>query len=877
MTPIKLIMSAFGPYAGKTEIDFSAFDGSGLFLICGDTGAGKTTIFDAICFALYGEASGGRERRKSRSFRSDYAKADTPTYVEMRFSHRGETWTVRRNPEYTRPKLHGEGFTTQAADAYLLRESDGSEIYGLTGVGQKLTELIGLTQDQFTQTAMIAQGDFLKILNASSDERKALFQKLFGTTVYEELRKLLQQEDARLSEKMQLLGQQIALAQSRVDPDPDFERREELMQALKEPAQADECAQLLKLLTQLERSVQSESEKQYEQLQQQHKLLTAAIEQGSALNAQLEALDRLRQEKAALEQNAAEMQLQRAALDRARLAQDVAPDEARLEQCRQDLSRQTRLHADAQAAFDASSAALPGAQARVDEAAQAAQGADALISKASTLEGCEDALKDIAQNAKRLVKAKQLLETAMQDSRLADERFTALKEAYYLAQAGLLAKGLIDGVPCPVCGSTAHPAPAQLPEKVPTKEALDEAEQERNDFQKKFGNASSQVAALNARISAQRAALKERGVSPDSSEKEIRDQAAALRQKAADLRGALSQAQKELEALNVKAAKAKTACEESQKQLERLSGELTEFSARFEAALERAGFEDATAYGAAKLSLSKTEALAQSLRRYDDQCASVNGRLKESEEKLSGAARADVDALLTQQRDLERQMKQLQGAILTLNRRLSTNSDACREILSAREKQRKIADEWAIARDLYDCCAGKTGKNQRGKFTFEAYVQQYYFKRVVACANLRLNTLTQGMFTLRVMDDARDRVRQSGLDLEVLDANTGLWRDVSTLSGGESFLASLALALGLSDTVQAQSGQVRIDSMFIDEGFGTLDDSALRQSLNVLSSLADGKRLIGVISHVSELSERIDRQIRVTKAAGGADATVILN
>ncbi len=877
MTPIKLTMSAFGPYAGKTTIDFSAFDGSGLFLISGDTGSGKTTIFDAICFALYGEASGGRERRKSRSFRSDYARADAQTYVEMRFSHREETWTVKRNPEYTRPKLHGEGTTIQAAEAYLKRESDGAEIYGLTGVNQKLYELIGLTQNQFTQTAMIAQGDFLKILNASSDERKELFQKLFGTAVYEELRKLLQQEDARLSAKMQLLQQQIALAQSRVDPDPDFERREELLEALKEPARADDCAQLLKDLTQLERSAQSESEKQYEALQQQHTLLTKAIEQGSALNAQLDALKRQRQEKAALDARADEIKAQRSALERARLAQSVAPDEARLEQCRRDLERQTRLHKDAQAALDASLAALPDAQARVSEAARAALEADALISKASSLEGCLEPLRDIAQSAKRLIPTKRQMEDALLASRAADARFTAVKEAYYMAQAGLLASQLQDGLPCPVCGSTTHPAPALLPDQAPTKEALDAAEQERSLRQQGFSDASSQVAALNARIAAQKAVLEKRGISPESSEKELRDQALALRQRADALRASLSQAQKDLEALNVKAEKAKSSCEESEKQLARLNGEASDFSARFAEALERAGFEDEAAYAKAKLSLSRTEALAQSLRKYDDQCALVNGQLKENEKKLANASYADVDALLSQQRDVARQMKQVHDAILTLTSRLSTNSDAFREILSAREKQRKSADEWAIARDLYDCCAGKAGKNQRGKFTFEAYVQQYYFKRVVACANLRLNTLTQGMFTLRVMDDARDRVRQSGLDLEVLDANTGLWRDVSTLSGGESFLASLALALGLSDTVQAQSGQVRIDSMFIDEGFGTLDDSALRQSLNVLSSLADGKRLIGVISHVSELGERIDRQIRVTKAAGGAEATVVIN
>ena len=192
--------------------------------------------------------------------------------------------------------------------------------------------------------------------------------------------------------------------------------------------------------------------------------------------------------------------------------------------------------------------------------------------------------------------------------------------------------------------------------------------------------------------------------------------------------------------------------------------------------------------------------------------------------------------------------------------------------VAALEQQRR-EENWAVIRDLYNCCAGIAGGNRRAKMTFEAYVQQYYFKQVVAAANKRLTVLTDGLFTLRCKEEARDRVRQSGLDLDVLDHSTGQWRDVSTLSGGESFLASLALALGLSDVVQAQSGGIRIDAMFIDEGFGTLDDNALRNSLQVLSDLADGKRLIGIISHVRELEERIERQIIVRKRTQGSVIT----
>ena len=207
--------------------------------------------------------------------------------------------------------------------------------------------------------------------------------------------------------------------------------------------------------------------------------------------------------------------------------------------------------------------------------------------------------------------------------------------------------------------------------------------------------------------------------------------------------------------------------------------------------------------------------------------------------------------------------------------KVSLHEDIYKEIQTAQRQRKRKEEHWAVVRDLYDCCSGKAGGNRRAKLTFETYVQQYYFKQVVAAANKRLTVLTDGMFTLRCKEEAADRVHQSGLDLDVLDRSTGQWRDVSTLSGGESFLASLALALGLSDVVQGQSGAIRMEAMFIDEGFGTLDENALRNSLRVLNDLADGKRLIGIISHVQDLEEKIDRQIVVSKTLKGSVVSIV--
>ena len=287
------------------------------------------------------------------------------------------------------------------------------------------------------------------------------------------------------------------------------------------------------------------------------------------------------------------------------------------------------------------------------------------------------------------------------------------------------------------------------------------------------------------------------------------------------------------------------------------------------------GFEDEASYRLAKRTNADIERLDREIRNYDEQKRTLAAQTHELEDKLSGRQRTDLTALQNRRAAaLDRQAK-AENAEKAMVRKLTLHESAEREIRQANAAIQKKRGKWQIIQELYTCCAGIAAGNPRAKLTFEAYVQQYYFRFVVAAANKRLTRLTDGMFTLRVMREAANRVSQSGLDLEVLDRSTGQARDVSTLSGGESFLASLALALGLSDAVQSQSGQIRMDAMFIDEGFGSLDENALRSSIDVLLELADGKRLIGIISHVQELEERIDKQIVVTKTPNGS--TVRMN
>ena len=302
------------------------------------------------------------------------------------------------------------------------------------------------------------------------------------------------------------------------------------------------------------------------------------------------------------------------------------------------------------------------------------------------------------------------------------------------------------------------------------------------------------------------------------------------------------------------------------------AGELEEEAARLERefaeGLARQGFEAEADYRAACLPAEEAERLDAAIRRYEEAKKSLNDRIGEREAQLKGRVRADIEALLQQQKNLTEQYRQAQERSRSCDRRLTLHQEAGKAIRRAAEQKKAHAEEWAVLDDLYRAMSGQL--SQKVKITFETYVQQYYFKQVVAAANKRLTRMTDGMFVLRLKEEARDRRSQSGLDLDVLDRATGQWRDVSTLSGGESFLASLSLALGLSDVVQSESGGVRLEAMFIDEGFGTLDENALRNAMALLSSLADSNRMIGVISHMPELRERIDKKIVVHKKLTGS-------
>ena len=879
MKPIQLVLSAFGPYVERTVIDFSALGEEGLFLIAGDTGAGKTTIFDAISFALYGEASGGKEKRKSKSFHSDYVSDQTETYVELTFRHRGETWWIRRNLEYQRPskkKKDGmETTTRQAADAQMRNEDTGEEILRMDDVNRRVRELLGLTQDQFTQTVMIAQGDFLKILTASSDDRKKLFRDLFHTNLYVDLQSRLQEKNRACADEQKALEQVILSAEGKIDPEAEFAEREILLSYCGQIQHTDALCALLARLIEQEKAAQEQARAQKKEAADQIGALIAAVTEGERVNRDFADWESKKARLAALTAGQGEIDAQRAALAAARRAQQLETDEALMRRTLRDMDAQRTALSDAQAALEQAKKALPEAETRMKEAESRGGEIHALLAQAKQMEDCLPVLGEVERLKAALDTQKRELQRLTADSSRAQAAYTAAQNSYYLSQAGLLARELKAGQPCTVCGSTAHPCPAQITPETVTRQALEQAAQRRETAEKAQSDAATRLAANQAALDEREDRLRALKIGADETRQRLAARIDAAHQAAADRQREIDAARSAYQTLDKRKTAAQSAVDAAQKQLAALEKDLRAQTEAFEQKRAAHGFEDEASYRLAKRTNADIERLDREIRNYDEQKRTLAAQTHELEDKLSGRQRTDLTALQNRRAAaLDRQAK-AENAEKAMVRKLTLHESAEREIRQANAAIQKKRGKWQIIQELYTCCAGIAAGNPRAKLTFEAYVQQYYFRFVVAAANKRLTRLTDGMFTLRVMREAANRVSQSGLDLEVLDRSTGQARDVSTLSGGESFLASLALALGLSDAVQSQSGQIRMDAMFIDEGFGSLDENALRSSIDVLLELADGKRLIGIISHVQELEERIDKQIVVTKTPNGS--TVMMN
>lgn len=940
LRPLKLIMSAFGPYAGSTEVDFTSLGERGLYLITGDTGAGKTTIFDAITFALYGEASG--EIREASMLRSNYADEKTPTFVELSFVLGGKEYRVRRNPEYNRPKARGEGFTLQKSDAELTLP-DGKIITRQKYVNQQIVEILGIDRSQFTRIAMIAQGDFRKLLFASTEERKKIFQKLFHTHLYQSLQEELKRISAQMRKEFEKASASLDQYAEGILCGKEDPLQDQVQKARENQIPVAKIAELLKQLIDSDRMSESGLERQEkdfsEKISSSDKTLTVAAEQkkqkaslASAKAQQQHEIDRASvcQEalkKAKLQQPKIEELTQKAADLKAQILEYERLDELisevtevsrKTSDNQRDLKYKSEKLESLQIILQAQKQELGSLQdAGEQEAKLTAQG-DKMQQRVEELDGLQMELAHLHQIDKKLSKAQQEYCAIQETAEKSQASYDHMRKAYLDEQAGILAKDLIDGQACPVCGATHHPHPANISTEAPTKEQLEQAEELADQSAKKAGDASRKAGELRGRLEGQEQLVMKMasellgdgcydsmdtelavgndfeeiagsGICAASDFSNIQEMLEARQQ---ETKAALEALQEELketakrrkrrDELGLQIPETETKIGQTEAALQELKAAGASLTARQEAAekqrdvlQEKLAYPDKSEAEAAIRNLVKEQkALADDIAGAEEAChesektlAALEATIAEAQRQLAEHDDVDFESEEKRRKSLADEMQVISSRRQEIHARVAANQTTLEKIQERQAQLEEVETRWRWIKALADTAGGTLAGKE--KIMLETYVQMAYFDRIIARANVRFLVMSGGQYELRRRREAENNRSQSGLELDVVDHYNGSQRSVKTLSGGESFKASLSLALGLSDEIQASAGGIRLDTMFVDEGFGSLDEESLAQAMESLAGLADGNRLVGIISHVPELKQRIEKQILVRKDRSG--------
>ena len=943
MRPLKLTMSAFGPYAGSIEVDFTSLGERGLYLITGDTGAGKTTIFDAITFALYGEASG--EIREASMLRSNYADEKTPTFVELSFVLGGKEYRVRRNPEYNRPKARGEGFTLQKSDAELTLP-DGKIITRQKDVNQQIVEILGIDRSQFTRIAMIAQGDFRKLLFASTEERKKIFQKLFHTHLYQSLQEELKRISAQMRKEFEKASASLdQYAEGILCGEEDL-LQDQVQKAREHQIPVTKIAELLKQLIDSDRMSESGLERQEKDLSEKisssDKTLTVAAEQkkqkaslASAKAQQQHEIDRASAcqealKKAKLQQPKIEELTQKAADLKAQILEYERLDELisevtevsrKTSDNQRDLKYKSEKLESLQITLQAQKQELGSLQDAGEQEAKLRAQRDKMQQRVEDLDGLQMELAHLHQIDKKLSRAQQEYRAIQETAEKSQASYDHMRKAYLDEQAGILAQDLIDGQACPVCGATHHPHPANISTEAPTKEQLEQAEELADQSAKKAGDASRKAGELRGRLEGQEQLVMkmasellgdgcydsmDTGLAVGNDFKEIAGSGICaasdfsnfsniqemLEARQQETKAALEALQEELketakrrkrrDELGLQIPEMETKIGQTEAALQELKAAGASLTARQEAAekqrdvlQEKLAYPDKSEAEAAIRNLVKEQkALADDIAGAEEAChesektlAALEATIAEAQRQLAEHDDVDFETEEKRRKSLADEMQVISSRRQEIHARVAANQTTLEKIKERQAQLEEVETRWRWIKALADTAGGTLAGKE--KIMLETYVQMAYFDRIIARANVRFLVMSGGQYELRRRREAENNRSQSGLELDVVDHYNGSQRSVKTLSGGESFKASLSLALGLSDEIQASAGGIRLDTMFVDEGFGSLDEESLAQAMESLAGLADGNRLVGIISHVPELKQRIEKQILVRKDRSG--------
>jgi len=921
MRPTRLIMSAFGPYQDRVNLNLDALGQQGLYLITGDTGAGKTTIFDAITFALYGEASG--DNREVSMLRSKYAKSETPTEVELYFTYAGKKYYIKRNPEYIRPKSRGEGYTTQKANAQILLP-DGKIIDGLKEANNAIIDIIGLDKNQFTKIAMIAQGDFLKLLFSSTEDRKKIFQKLFKTQNYHLLQEKLKSEFLKLGNEYNTIKNSIHQYIEGIICDENDANFEMVKKSKDNDLSTEEIVELLEKLILsdelLEKTISKENEKLQKELDDIKSHITKAediilaksdLEKNEAqYKIEIQKEEDFKQ-KLKIQEN--RLPLLKELTEKVAEIKAFLPDYDELSLLQNTLNKNKSF---IDTGFENIAKTENDIKALDDEITELTKenksfekiGEENLKLETEKKKQQEEKTKsekldkdidDAISLSLKSLKAYEDYNTKYHEAELMEIELKEKTRIYLDAQAGILAENLETNKPCPVCGSTIHPKIATKPTYVPTKEELDALKENLNIATQYANNARAQAGKLKGAHDE-----KEKGVKKEIAlllgDVSLDDAKAVISEKISGIDVLIDDIDKKLLELETKINRKQkidellpqkiSHFEKSKENLSQIKDEVKSKTFENEAIKkqitnlkQKLAFETKVQAENQINTFSKETISIQ--RAYDEALKDVNDNkenlasLKSAKEQILKRIGSGTDVCLDKEKEnrnlLVQKQLELDAKSKTVHSRKTSNKSSLESIMQKLNEIKTIEEKWTWVKALSDTANGNISGKE--KIMLETYIQMSYFDRIINRANTRLMVMSGGQYELIRRRDANGNRSQTGLELDVIDHYNGTQRSVKTLSGGESFKASLSLALGLSDEIQSSAGGIKLDSMFIDEGFGSLDDTSLSQAINALSNLSENNRLIGIISHVSALKERIDKQIVVTKEKDGSSKISIIN
>ena len=906
MKPIRLVLSAFGSYAQEVTIDFTKVR-QGVFLVTGDTGSGKTTIFDAIVYALYDRTSGGS--REPYEMRSQYASPEIATFVEYTFSYGDNIYTVKRNPRYTRVSKRkdkdGNLKETVEQPSVELTLPDGTLFVGkIKETNEKLVEIMGLDAEQFSQIAMIAQGEFMRLLQAPSNKRKEIFSRIFQTKIYWQIQEALHKKAKEiyiaLEDNRKFCQQELAsikvVMQENVEEEQEFVFTETQQESLQERLQ-----QLIEKGKEQEKECKTKLNKIQKDLEQ----MSAKLAAGEEINKQFELLEKSKAKQVVLEEQKTAMEELTQTLQKAKKAEQVAVEEERLLTCVKAWEEGVQRLAEYGELYEQKAKELDDLTKQQQEMEQLLQQQAPQIQEQLTR--IKDAMpqyekvrickeqqlvqeKKVAQfcamldkDVQKLAKEKEALIQIHQHLNDMLQQYQEMNDAFIAEQAGIMASTLLEGQPCPVCGSTTHPQKAQMSDVAVTQEQVNQCKERwlQTDTQEKKQNQllqqlQGEIAELQKNVQEEQTALEALKVQYDAWKQQLvfEDEEQAKKEQCR-LETKLQQLQNQLQTAQTAQLQCKDSLtevsgkrQEQDAQLQRLGKERKALEKTYEKAWSKI-FETQEQYQLAKATHRQVEVWEKEVAAYHDNCVRNEEAIKQLEKQVKGKEKAD----LSQMREELRKQQEDRKALERSYKEWYSTNQRNQEVQQQLEKLLVQRDILKQQYDVYNGLDKTANGNLAGsaKIDFQTFIQRRFFERMIHEANKRLVKMTSNQFILQCRSlDKLGTQGAVGLDLDVYSVVTDKTRDVKTLSGGESFMAALSMALGMADVIQHTAGKVKLDTMFVDEGFGSLDEESRAQAMQILQELAADTRLVGIISHVTELKEQIDCKLVVQKDEKGS-------